>query len=387
MQRAYSQFLDSAVLQAQTQASYLDTYGAQISQIDNLLADPTCGPVAGAADVLLRRAGRRFQSVSVPSRQAHDQPGPGAGVALPGASSARLTEIRDRRQPQIADTVTQINTLPPESRPHQSTRSSSFADRRQPARQRSAGPARPARRRPQQAGARHVVKQSDGSINVFIGTGQSLVLGPRPTRFRRGLPPPTRQDYAISYLAGGTPSRSTPSTLQGGDRSAGCSPSAARRWIQRQNQLGRVATVLAQTFNDQHRLGQDLNGALGQDFFNVPAAQVVDQRTTTPAALSSARATANVGALTGSDYRLSSPPAPGPLTRLTDNNQSTFATFPQTVDGVTLTSPAARASSGDSFLIQPTRNGARDIAVALTRHGADRGRRADPHGARPRQHR
>src|SRR5581483_581385 len=40
VRRAYSQFLDGAVLQAETQASYLSTYGAQIAQIDNMLADP-----------------------------------------------------------------------------------------------------------------------------------------------------------------------------------------------------------------------------------------------------------------------------------------------------------------------------------------------------------
>jgi len=43
VRRAYSQFLDNAVLTAQTQGSYLDTYNSQISQIDNLLADPSAG--------------------------------------------------------------------------------------------------------------------------------------------------------------------------------------------------------------------------------------------------------------------------------------------------------------------------------------------------------
>ena len=43
VRRAYSQFLDNALLQAETQASYLDTYGAQIRQIDNMLADQTAG--------------------------------------------------------------------------------------------------------------------------------------------------------------------------------------------------------------------------------------------------------------------------------------------------------------------------------------------------------
>jgi flagellar hook-associated protein 1 FlgK len=36
-----------------------------------------------------------------------------------------------------------------------------------------------------------------------------------------------------------------------------------------QNALGRIALTLAQNVNDQHRLGQDLTGALGTDFFNL----------------------------------------------------------------------------------------------------------------------
>jgi flagellar hook-associated protein FlgK len=51
------------------------------------------------------------------------------------------------------------------------------------------------------------------------------------------------------------------------------------------------------------------------------------------------------------------------LIRLTDNTQTIFTGFPQTVDGVTLTLGSGAAASGDSFLIRPTRNGARDIAL------------------------
>ncbi len=43
VRRSYSQFLDNAVLQAQTQSAYLDTYEGYIAQIDNLLADPASG--------------------------------------------------------------------------------------------------------------------------------------------------------------------------------------------------------------------------------------------------------------------------------------------------------------------------------------------------------
>src|SRR5574340_161369 len=69
VKRVYSQYLDRQVQSAQTQSSYLETYHAQISQIDNMLADPNAGlsPAlqgffTGVNDVAANPA-------SVPSRQ------------------------------------------------------------------------------------------------------------------------------------------------------------------------------------------------------------------------------------------------------------------------------------------------------------------------------
>jgi flagellar hook-associated protein 1 FlgK len=52
------------------------------------------------------------------------------------------------------------------------------------------------------------------------------------------------------------------------------------------------------------------------------------------------------------------------VTRLRDGTVQAFATLPQTVDGVTLAIAGAPAA-GDYFLVQPTRAGARDFAVAI----------------------
>ncbi|MBD4602218.1 hypothetical protein GUG53_25120, partial [Xanthomonas citri pv. citri] len=38
---------------------------------------------------------------------------------------------------------------------------------------------------------------------------------------------------------------------------------------QTQNQIGQLALALAEGFNAQHRLGQDLNGDRGGDFFDI----------------------------------------------------------------------------------------------------------------------
>jgi flagellar hook-associated protein 1 FlgK len=54
------------------------------------------------------------------------------------------------------------------------------------------------------------------------------------------------------------------------------------------------------------------------------------------------------------------------LTRLSDNSTTSFASFPQTIDGVTLNLVSGAAAAGDRFLIRPTVNGATGIGVALT---------------------
>jgi flagellar hook-associated protein 1 FlgK len=108
-----------------------------------------------------------------------------------------------------------------------------------------------------------------------------------------------------------------------------------------------------------------LNGALGGNFFTVPAAQALVSNTNTGTAAITA-ANTNVGALAGSDYRLSFNAGTWTLVRLTDNTTSTFAAFPQTVDGVTLTLASGSANNGDSFMIQPTRNGASTFSVAIS---------------------
>ena len=70
VQRAYSLFLDNALQSAQTQASYLDSYNGQISQIDNLLADPSAGLSPALQSFFSSVQDVASNPSSVPSRQA-----------------------------------------------------------------------------------------------------------------------------------------------------------------------------------------------------------------------------------------------------------------------------------------------------------------------------
>src|SRR5581483_6782896 len=131
------------------------------------------------------------------------------------------------------------------------------------------------------------------------------------------------------------------------------------------NALGRIAIVVAQDFNAQHSLGQDLNGAIGGNFFNVPPSAVQNALSNTGTATLSATVT-DPSALTTSDYNLVYDGSNYTLTRLSDNTTQTFATLPQTVDGVKIDITSGTPAAGDTFQIQPTRNAAANISVAIS---------------------
>src|SRR5690606_17347928 len=73
----------------------------------------------------------------------------------------------------------------------------------------------------------------------------------------------------------------------------------------------------------------------------------------------------SASALTASDYRVLYSGGTYTVTRLSDNTSQSFAGLPQTVDGITLQLNAGAPSDGDSFLIQPTVNAARDFNLAF----------------------
>jgi flagellar hook-associated protein 1 len=361
VRRLYSQFLDSQVLSAETQAASLDAFLAQAKQIDNVLADPSSGlsPAlqsffSGVQDVAANPS-------SVPSRQSMISLGE-ALVSRFQAIDTRFAEIRSGVNNQVDDVVGRINMLASEISTLNRQIVSSPNTEAQPANdlldQRDTLVSEL-----NKLVRVNVITQSDGSYNVFIGTGQSLVVGASTLTLTSRTSTEDPTSIEIGYLVGSTTVVLQADTLQGGEL-GGLLTFLDDTLTPAQNEFGRVATVLTQTFNAQHRLGQDLNGALGGDFFVPPVATVVGRTSNTGNGVVSATL-ANVGQLTASDYRVSYTGANYIVTRLSDDTQQTFATLPQTIDGVTIALASGTPAAGDSFLVQPTRFAARDIDLAI----------------------
>ncbi len=205
------------------------------------------------------------------------------------------------------------------------------------------------------------VPQDDGALNVFIGNGQTLVIGDSASTLTVAGNPYDATRLEVAYTAGAS------STIISNSLNGGALGGALRFRNEildpAQNALGRVATGLALTFNPQHREGMDLSGALGGDFFvsGVPAVFANSQNTGTGSVTATI---SNAGAMTTSDYSVRFNGAGSwTVTRLSDNTAQTGA-GPFSIDGLTIAVGGAPAI-GDSFLLQPTRGGAKDIGVAI----------------------
>ena len=366
VRRVYSQFLFSQVLSAQTTQAELDSHSLQVQQIDNMLADPSSGLSPALQDFFKSVSELSANPSSIPARQAMLSGAQALAARFQGLDQ-RFAEIREGVSGQIQNSVAAINSYaqqiaalnerivlvqagslsqPPNDLLDQ--RDQLIADLNREIRVTTTA-------------------QADGSLNVFIGNGQALVVGQEEYGLQAvaALDDGNRVDVAL-VGPGGSALR-IPDTLLSGGALGGLLAFRRDTLDPAQDSLGRVAVVLAQTFNDQHRLGQDLSGALGRDFFRAPAAPSVLPSTSNTGAGVVSASISDVQALQASDYRLSYNGGGNyTLTRLADNVRLVDAgPLPATVDGMALNVAPAPALN-DSFLIRPVRGGARDMGVALS---------------------
>jgi flagellar hook-associated protein 1 FlgK len=147
-----------------------------------------------------------------------------------------------------------------------------------------------------------VLEQDNGKYNVFIGSGQSLVVGDRAAMMKAvpSAADPTRTAVALVGLAGNV-SELKDNVLDGGSL-GGLMSFRTQTLIPTQNAIGRLSIALGSAFNDQHNLGVDLNGALGQDFFTTATPTIYSNAKNTGTWAVSAAVT-DANQLTTSDCR------------------------------------------------------------------------------------
>ncbi len=219
------------------------------------------------------------------------------------------------------------------------------------------------------------VAQDDGTVNVFIGNGQAVVAGvdSRPIALVPNAYDPDR--FEIAYNVSPSPIVIT-GQLSGG-KIGGIVEFRNHLLEPARNALGQLAVGITATFNEQHAMGMDLSGQLGGNFFTpIDASTAPPTAKIMAGAKNSGLSTAAIevvisdaAALTASDYRLERNGSVHTLTRLSDNRAFVLNGFPgsgQTVDGLTLTLASGMIADGDSFIIRPTYNAAKNFGVAIS---------------------
>lgn len=362
VKRMYDQFLSTQVLQEQAQSSYLSSYHTALKQIDNLIADPAAGAAPAMRDFFSAINGVANSPESIPARQTVLSNAQYA-VNRFQAIDRRLTDIANGLTDQITASVNQVNNYAKQIAALNGNIKRAMG---------SGGGQVPNDLMDQRGQLitllnkevkTTTLQQPDGTLNVFIGSGQTLVIDEQSMSLQvvQSALDPSKVD--VAYKNNNSTVVLQQNSLQGGNLGAYLTFRDQSLEPMR-NELGRVALGMAMSVNQQNQAGLDLRGQLGGNIFHAAAPRVdVGAFNQGTAAISAT--IADLGALTTSDYQLKVNGVNNyTLVRLSDNSVTNITSpLPQTVDGFTINLASGVATSGDTFLIRPTANAARDITV------------------------
>lgn len=215
-------------------------------------------------------------------------------------------------------------------------------------------------------------EQDDGSLNVFVGSGQSLVTGYLASPLAVTQNGFDAQRAEISIVSGGVAAEITDG-LTGGKLGA-LLDFRDQSLNSADNALGRIAVTFSTEFNRQQNLGMDLDGQMGVDVFSFAqpstAAHLVNAGTGNVVATFDS---ANIQDLTTSDYILGFDGAVWNLTRASDGQPVAMTgagtvASPFNAEGLDFVVSGAPVA-GDRFQVMPTRAGASSMNLLLTDPG------------------
>jgi|GEM_PF-5359230 len=110
------------------------------------------------------------------------------------------------------------------------------------------------------------VRFEDGHLDVYVGTGQSLIIGDTLNQFSTSIGKDDPEKIEITSVASTGLTQPVTEQMTGG-KIGGLNQVDNELVLDARNQINRVLLTLSMTVNEQHRLGVDANGELGEDFF------------------------------------------------------------------------------------------------------------------------
>ena len=375
IRRSYSEFLTSQLRSSTALASDVAAYKSQIDQLDSLLAGSTTGITPSLQSFFAALQTAAEDPANIPARQLVLSEAEGLSRRF-NTVYERLNEQNNFLNKQMVAVSDQVNRLATSVASLNNAIAVAAANGQQPndlldARDEAV------RQLSTYVGVT-VVPQDDSSYNLFIGSGQPLVVGATASKLEvgPGLGDPTR--FEVRFVSGN--SRQTVTTQLSGGELGGLIRYRQEVLDSTFNSLGRLALAVSDQVNTQLGQGLDLKGQVGAALFgnfNDPALAALRVRAFS-SNTSNAQPLLNISdtsLLTASDYRLEFDGTNYTARRLSDNAMMSVTENPPGTlsfsdsngrdQGFTIDVGTPAPAAGDIFLLQPTRRGAGDIAAVL----------------------
>lgn len=363
--RSYDELLAQQVRSTQASYSSFNALSTQAAQIDNLLSDSSTGLTAGLQSFVDSLQTLSSSPSSTASRQAVLSQAQ-ALVQQLTSYDGQIAQYGSNLEQQVGSDVTQINSI-----------ANSIAQLNTQIANALNGTGQTPNQLLDQRDSLvdqlsqyvsvNTATESNGAMDVYIGSGQALVTGTTaqqlsviPSQYN-----PTVLDVGLT-TAGGT--SDVTSEITGGDL-GGLLTARSQVLQPAQNALGQISVGLATIMNQQQAGGVDLTGAQGQPMFAVGGVQTLPSSFNTGgASLTVTRP--SLGALTADDYTLRYSGGAWQMQDATSGQSvalSGAGTAASPLQGAGLSIVVSGApANGDSFLIQPTATATAGLSVQLT---------------------
>jgi flagellar hook-associated protein 1 len=363
--RAYSELLAQQVRSSQSSYSSYNTLATQAGQIDNMLSSSGTGLTASLQSFVNALQTLSTSPSSTASRQALLSQAHALTQQI-NSYDAQIQTYGSNLEQQIGADISQVNSIASGIAKLNSQIAADLHGGRTPNElmdQRD----KLVDQLSQYVGV-STATQSDGSMNVYIGSGQALVSGGVPQQLAaiQNQYNPTVSDIGVTSAGGTT---DVTSEISGGEL-GGLLNARSQVLDPAQNALGLISVGLATIMNQQQASGMDLSGAQGQPMFAVGAVQTdPSSRNTGGATLTVTRA--NLSALTADDYQLSYTGGAWQLKDATSGQSVALsgagtAASPFQAAGLSIVVGGGAPASGDSYLIRPTEAAPAGLALLLT---------------------
>lgn len=205
------------------------------------------------------------------------------------------------------------------------------------------------------------VPQKEGNVNLFLANGQSIVIGGNAEQLAMASNDLDAQQKSIGLKTGVGVRAFRDDEIIGGTL-GGIVAFRDQVLDSTQNAIGRLALAVGAQVNAQLALGQDRTGAPGTALYTLAPPKALSAGHNVGTAVLGV-SVVDYSALTTSDYRVNYDGTNYLVTRMSDNSQTSYASLPQTLDGMTISIGSGAAAAGDAFLVQPARQGAAGLTA------------------------